>query len=228
MVGVLYTAGFVSLQELQTGNQMQNAEGVFFAMADSFEELQEGQAPKRAGSLDLDVGASLAVVNETTIEVEVNNATDTVHAESFHTQSMEYRLDERAVSYEAGAVFRSNKGQSAMVREPTGIFCSNTTGSTNTTVVSIVSLVDPDGASVAAGTATVTGHQRSSRLRFPTSRNRSGTLQNVTIDVTSPREAAWNEHLRGDWSQAGGGEFVCRDVGQVFVRHTVIVVRVSS
>ena len=227
MVGVLYTAGFVSLQQLQTGNQMQNAEGVFFAMADSFGELEEGQAPKRAGALDLDVGASVSVGNDSSIDVRVNNSTGTVFDESLPLRSMHYRLDQRAVTYEAGAVFRANKGNSAMVREPGGLFCSNETDSA---VVSVVTLVDPEGSSVAAGTVTVTGIQRSTQLLFPTDRNASTSVRNVTIDVASTHETAWDRYFEStdDWVADGSGSFVCEDVDRVYVRHSVIEVQVTG
>lgn len=228
MIGLLYSGGFVSLERLQTGNQMQNAEGVFFAMADSFGELQEGQAPKRAGALDLDVGASIAISNESEIEVEVNDASGPVFSERLVTRSMDYRLDERAVTYETGAVFRSNDGGSVLVGEPSGLICSP---STDSAVVSVVTLVDPNDVSVASGTVTVTGIQRSTTLLYPTDRTAPGTIDNVTVDIDAPREAAWHSHLEGTtaWTDPDDdGTFVCRDIDQVFVRHTVIEVRVSA
>ena len=228
MIGLLYTAGFVSMERLQTGNQMQNAEGVFFAMADSFGELQEGQAPRRAGALDLDVGASLSVNNETRVDVTVYNASDRVFTRSIAVRSLDYRLDERAVSYETGAILRTDGDSSAMVREPSGIFCSP---STNSAVVSLVTLTDPDGASVASGTATVSGRQRSTTLLFPAERNASGSLENVTLEVTSPHRGAWDDAL-GDatgWEDPDGdGTYACEGVDQVFVRHTIVEVRANA
>jgi len=228
MVGLLYTAGFVSMEQLQTGNQMTNAEGVFFAMADSFGELQEGQAPRRAGSLDLDVGASLSVNDGSEIHVEVNNATDTTFSRTVVTRSLDYRLQKRSVTYETGAVFRTSKDNSAMVREPAGLFCSP---SSNSAVVSLVTLVEPDGASVASGTATISGRQRMTTLLYPIDRSATGGIKNVTVDVTSPRASAWNQHLTEDtgWEDPNGdGTFACEGVDQVFVRHTVIEVRADA
>lgn len=228
MIGLLYSGGFVSLERLQTGNQMQNAEGVFFAMSDSFEELQEGQAPKRAGALDLDVGASITISNGSAIEVAVNDQSGPVFTERLVTRSMDYRLDDRAVTYETGAVFRTNDGGSVLVGEPSGLICSP---STDSAVVSVVTLIDPNDVSVASGTVTVTGIQRSTTLLYPTDRNTPGTIDNATVDVTSPREAAWHGHLEDStaWTDPDGdGTFVCPDVDQVFVRHTVVEVRVTA
>lgn len=225
LIGILYSAGFVSLTELQTGNQMQNAEGVFFAISDSFTDLQEGQAPKRAGSLDLDVGASLTVVNESQLDVTVNGRG---YSTSLVTRSLDYRLEDRAVSYETGAVFRSNGDQSTMVKEPAGIFCSP---SSNASVVSVVTLVAPDGASVAAGTATITGVKRSTELVFPEDPDAASPIENVTIDVASPREAAWERYLQeapGWTDPEGDGTYACEAAEQVFIRHTVVEVQIAN
>lgn len=232
MIGVLYTAGVVSMAQLQTGNQMQNAEGVFFAMSDSFSELQEGQAPKRAGALDLDVGASISVSNESSVDVVVNGPG---YATSLRTRSLDYRLEDRAVTYETGAVFRSNDDQTALLREPGGIFCTTSadggSDESNASVVSVVTLVAPDGASQAAGTVTVTGVQRSTTILFPTTRSPTTAVENVTIDVSSPREAAWERYLTDapGWEDPDGdGTFVCPNVDRAYVRHTVIEVSVSG
>lgn len=228
MIGLLYTAGFVSMEQLQTGNQMQNAEGVFFAMGDSFDELQEGQAPKRAGALDLDVGASVSVSNSSLIAVEVNNATDTVSSYSLVTRSLDYRMDQRMVSYETGAVFRANDGNSAMVREPGGLFCSN---ETDAAVVSVVTLVESESVSVASGTVTVSGFQRSSTLLYPTDREAEGAISNVTVNVSSRHSLAWSRYLAETtgWENPDNDDtFVCEDVDQVFVRQSVIEVRTEA
>lgn len=225
MVGLLYTAGTVSMNTLQTGNQMHNAEGVFFAMSDSFTELEEGQAPRRAGSLDLDVGASIAVINESRIDVTVNGPG---YSATLLTRSTDYRLEDRSITYETGAIFRSNDGNSVMVREPGGIFCSP---ESNASVVSVVTLVDAGDSGQAAGTVTVTGVQRSTKLLFPTDRNPTAPVENVTIDVTSPHGAAWERFLEespGWEDEDGDGTFACESAERVFVRRTVIEVEFTG
>lgn len=224
MIGLLYTAGSVSLTEIQTGDQIQNAESVFLAMDDSFGELQEGQAPKRAGSVDLDVGASLSVIDESEIDVTVNGAG---FSRTLQTRSLEYRLEDRTIAYETGAIFRTNDGDSAIIGRPSGIFCSP---ASNGSIVSIVTLVAPNGSSVAAGTATVTGIQRSTTLLFPADRTGATAVENVTINVTSPRESAWNRYLErsGGWTdEDNDGTFVCKSADEVFIRQTVIEVQIA-
>lgn len=227
MVGLLYIGGTVTMEQLQTSNQIQNAEGVFFVMADSFGELQEGQAPRRAGSLDLDVGASIAIENRSSINVTVNGPE---FNRTVVTRSLRYQLDERAVTYESGAVFRTNEEQSALINEPPGIFCS---AASNASVVSIVTLVPDSGNNVAAGTATITGIQRSNKLIYPTDRQPANPVQNVTIDVTSTtaREPAWERFLEesAGWEDDDGdGTYACESADRVYVRHTVIGIRFTN
>ena len=224
MIGLLYSGGTVTMQQLQTGNQIQNAEGVFFVVADSFNELQEGQAPRRAGSLDLDVGASLAIENRSSVNVTVNGPG---YTRTIPTRSLVYRLDDRKVTYETGAVFRTNDDDSVLIGEPSGIFCSP---ESNSSVVSVVTLVQGGSGSVASGTVTITGIQQSNRLIYPNERQPGAAVENVTINVTSTpaRDEVWEEYLResdGWVDDDGDGTFACESADHVFVRHTVIKVQ---
>lgn len=225
-IGLLYTGGFSALNDLQDEEQTENAEQVFLAVADSFSELQEGQAPKRAGALDLDVGATISVLNGSTIDVTVGGAG---YSEEFRTGSMEYTLEQTTVAFENGAVFRTDGGSSVMIGEPPELYCSNETG---VAVVSIVTLTAPDDPSLAAGTVTITGIQRSTTLAFPDSRTGTAVsgVENVSVNVSSPYEGAWNGHFDdagNDWvNPDGDATYTCEDIDRAFVRHTIIEVRI--
>lgn len=224
MIGILYAGGSVAMAELETGNQIRNAQSVFIAMDDSFGELQEGQAPKRAGAIDLDVGASLAVRNRSSIQVTVNGPG---FSRSIPTRSLVYTLEERSIAYESGAVFRTNDGDDAMIGTPPELICSP---SSNGSIVSIVTIVSPGGG-VAAGTATVTGIQRSTQLLYPTDRAPGTVVTNVTVNVTSPRAAAWHRHLdeAPGWTDGDGdGTYACESAESVFVRQTVVEVQLQN
>lgn len=225
-IGLLYAGGFGALNDLQDEEQTENAEQVFLAVSDSFSELQEGQAPKRAGALDLDVGATISVVNRSSINVTVNGAG---FAEEFRTRSLEYTLEGTTVAYENGAVFRADGGKSVMIGEPPELYCSN---ETSVAVVSVVTLTAPKDPSLAAGTATITGIQRSTTLEFPDNRTGAAvsSVENVSVNVTSSHEGAWNGHFddaSNDWVNPDNDDtFTCEGVDRAFVRHTVIEVRI--
>lgn len=223
-VGLLYTAGFSSLDTLQEKEQLENAERVFTAVADSFDELQENQAPKRAGSLDLDIGATLLVTNESQLNVTVNGPD---WETSIRIRSLAYQVDDTSIAYESGAVFRTDKGNTAMLVQP-DVQCAS---STRTAIISVVRLTNPQDRGVGSGTATITGLQRSSTLLFPNQRTGAPItgIENVTINVSSPREDGWNRYFGDsdtDWTDSNGdGIYACENVDRVFVRETVIEVR---
>lgn len=225
-VGILYTGGFSVLNDIQDAEQTENAEQVFLAVSDSFSELQQGQAPKRAGALDLDVGATITVVNQSSINVTVPG---TGFAEEYKTRSIEYTLGKRTVAYENGAVFRADQGGSVMLGEPPEFYCSNRT---NVGVVSITTLQTKRGVSLSAGTVTLTGIKRANTLVFPD--NRTGpsvtNVNNVSVNLSSRYEPAWNRHFddeTNDWVNPDGDDtFTCEGIDRAFVRHTVIEVRI--
>ena len=222
MVGLLFTSGFSSLDDYQSAQQTKNAEQVFLAVADGFSELQEGQAPKRAGSLDLDVGASLSVRDSSTITVEVNGPG---FRESFTTRFLEYRYQGTTIAYENGGVIRHQDSGSVMVGQPPDIFCSN---ESSVAYISIVELVSQENTSIGGGTVTVTGVKQSTTLRYPQSRG-SPTINNVTVSVDSPHQDAWNRQFisdSNDWVNSHGPDtYACEGVARVFVRHTIVEVR---
>lgn len=222
-VGLMFSGGTTSLLDIRGDQQTQNAEQVFLAIADGFSELEEGQAPKRAGSLDLDVGASLSVANESQITVRVNGPG---YERTFNTRSLNYNYERTIVSYQNGAVIRSDRGAAVMVGKPPELYCSD---SSRVAVVSIVTLVAPNTSSVGGSTVTVTGIQLSSKLLYPQDRTAT-SIQNVTLNVSSPYRTAWNEHLGAastDWVDPDGdGTYACENVDRAFVRHTVVEVRI--
>lgn len=227
-VGVLYTAGIGALMDLQASEQTRNAEQVFLAVGDSFGELQEGQAPKRAGSLDLDIGATVGVHNQSEMNVSVDNGD---YQELFYTRSLTYSIDETQVAYENGGIFRKDHESSAMLGAPPELYCSN---NSEVAVVSMVQLQSENQPSVAAGTVTIIGVKDSTQLLFPDARTGSAVegTHTVSINVTSPYEDAWNQHFESndtDWVPVAGEESVeCRNVESVFIRETIIEVRIVA
>lgn len=224
-VGILLTVGIDVLRDLQASTQTDNAESVFLAVADGFGELQEGQAPKRAGSLDLQIGASLTTANVSVMNVSVNGPG---FESTVPMGSLRYEIENTTVAYESGGVFRTSGGNSALIGQPPELYCSNESG---VAVVSIVTVVAPSDPSVSGGTATITGTTESTTLLFPENRS-APAIDNVTVEVSSSFEDAWDRHFEDSstgWVDPDGdGVFTCEDVSQAFVRHTVIAVTVVA
>lgn len=222
MVGILFTSGFSTLNDYQSRQQTENAEQVFLAVADGFGELQEGQAPKRAGSLDLDVGASLTIRDTADITVAVHGPG---FQETYDTRSLEYRYQGTTIAYENGAVLRGQEAGSVMVGTPPDIHCSN---DTNVAYVSVVELVSVSNTSVGGGTVTITGVKQSTELRYPQSRT-APSIDNVTVEVDSRYVEAWNQRFGSsdtNWVETDPGIFACESVTRAYVRHTIVEVRI--
>lgn len=224
-VGLLSTAGLGSLHDLQNNQETDNARGVLLAMSEGFSELQEGQAPLRAGVIDLQGNAHLAIANTSNVTIAVNGPG---YSETFPMRSFEYRSGRTTLSYENGGVFRSDGEASVMIAEPPELYCSN---ASSVAVVPVITIEAPTSPSVSGGTVTVTGIHRSTTLLYPDDRTPS-SINNVTISVDSPNGDAWNDYFSAvdtDWVDPDGDQtFACENVDRAFVRQTVIEIRIVA
>lgn len=137
-VGVVYIFGIGALGDTQNVQQDRNAERAFETMAESFVDLQTNRGEERLHELN-PRGARMSLDDEDpTVEITgVDGGPVTADAGALH-----YDNDNTRVSYELGAVFRSDDGNSIMVREPE--FVCRDTGSGTRVIVSYVDIV-PDG-----------------------------------------------------------------------------------
>ena len=224
-VGLLMTAGFGSLNDLQGNQQVNNAEQVFIAMSDGFADLEEGYAPSRTGLVELQGEAFLRVSNDSEIDVTVNGPG---FSDTIRTRSLEYRFKGITVAYENGAVFRERNNNSVMTGSSPGFYCSN---SSNVAIISLVTIEAPSEPSISGGTVSIAATQQSTKLLYPEDRTVS-TVQNVTVEVDSPHADAWDRHFADedtDWvEKSKTGRASCEDVSEVFVRHSVIEIRFVS
>ena len=221
-VGLLMTAGFGSLNDLQGNQQVNNAEQVFLAMSDGFADLQEGHAPTRTGLIELQGEAFLRIANDSEVNVTVNGPG---FEDSIRTRTLQYKYGGTTLAYENGAVFRTSGENSAMVGSPPQFYCSN---SSNVAVVSLVTIKAPSQPSISGGTVSIAAVQSAMKLLYPQDRTASA-IDNVTVDVNSPYADAWNRHYSDrdtDWvDKPETGRAACEDVNEVFVRKSVIKLR---
>lgn len=224
-VGLLMTAGFGSLNDLQGNQQTNNAEQVFLAMSDGLADLEEGHAPARTGLIELQGEAFLKLTNESEINVTVNGPD---FNQTISTNSLEYQFQGSTIAYESGAVFRERNNNSAMVSGSPELYCSN---SSNVAVISLVELTAPTQPSISGGTVSIAATKRSTTLLYPETRT-GAAIDNVTVDVDSPYASAWNRHFSDedtDWvDKSATGEASCEGVNRVFVRHSVIEIRFAG
>jgi len=136
-VGVVYIFGLGALGDAQAAQQDRNAERAFSSMGASFNDLQTNRGQERLSELN-PRGARMSL-DEDSPELEIEGI-DEGFDES--VGAMHYDNDNTRISYELGAAFRSDDGNSVMVREPE--FVSREVGGEARLIVSFVD-IERDG-----------------------------------------------------------------------------------
>lgn len=227
-VALVSTFGLSSLDDIQGNEQVTNAERAFTVLAEGFDEIERGRAPRRTSEIELSEGG-LTVTENTEFRVWVNGsaaAAPPPHGNDWNrtiqTDSLRYKRGDKTIVYENGATFRSTgpSGGSIVEDKPT-ITCTE-----DTAIVSFIVLSTESDRNLGSGTVRVTGTLNTSTVLYPTGRNRStrdGT--DVTVSVDSPRAQGWKTYFIGDqenWEEVNGDTYVCADVEETIVRRTVI------
>ncbi|WP_435345692.1 DUF7289 family protein [Haloarchaeobius sp. HRN-SO-5] len=220
-VGLVYGVGFSSLSDFQQGEQKTNAVRAFDALSTGFDNVQHDRSPASSGAIQLN-GGTIQVEEQTEFEVSVEDSSgSTVWGPQTNTTgSLRYTIDGTYVAYESGAVFRKDRGSSAMVSEPSFV-CSDDRA--------VVSLVAFDGLSGARGGDTnveVITRRESNQLlySYPDGSGGSGPDSVVLSIDDSEYGDAWERYLvENGWQDLGGGEYSC-SADVVVVRVTVVTV----
>ena len=218
-VALVYGTGFSSIREVRDGEQKANAERALEAVALSMSDLVKGEATRRGGSLNLG-GGQLQVDESTDIEVVVDGTE--VTPDPNPVGSFEFYVDDTAVAYESGGVFRRDGSASVTVLQPT-MKCTG-----ESAVVSLVAVTSTQGAIGATDNVEVTMVEQSTELLY------AGTVSSdvdVVVDGTD-YAPAWERTLdEQGWSiDTTGSDFVdttC-STNRVVVRLVVIEMTYGS
>lgn len=227
-VGTVYAMGFPALQELRTGEQLENMERAFTVLDDNVDDMARDGAPSRATEIKLN-GGTLAVDSETTIRIraeEVGNASNnvTVNATS---QPITYREGNTVVASSYGAVFRQD-GDASVMRERPGWVVDDD----HALVPLVVTSRSGDRAALGGSStilvrSTVIGRGVAGELASD-----SGVQVNVT--VSSPRAEAWKRYFESEGltpvdSDASDGEITYQfTVDSLVVQQTTVAVELTS
>jgi hypothetical protein len=223
-VSVVYTGGFAAITDQQETEQIHNTERAMVVLAENFHDIERGNAPTRAGELRLSGGTlSLDRAARFTVAVGLNNGTV---PETVRTGSLSYTKDRTDISYENGAVLRTDDEYGFMSRAPT------MTCRADTAITSLVE-INPQGnltSTSVDGTVLVTVAKQDSEIYYP--RRENGTVvneadaaTNVTIRVEESRHnEAWETWFdeRDGWNQTADG-YTC-EADTVLVRTTKVTV----
>lgn len=218
--GIVATAGFGSLQDVQRSQQADLSTGTLRAIGGEIDGIARGTRPAYRDSIELG-GGRITLVDETTVTVTLTNTTGTVFDETYRPRALTYAYEGRNTSYESGILARgSRQGRAVLVSEPATMRCVPTS---DTAMLSIVQLVSGEGDAVSGGPVTVEARRMGpppptnvTHLEYPTTRPAPNATK-VTLSITGPRRAAWSDALAAQGFTATGGSMTC-NASQVTVR----------
>ncbi|EMA26975.1 MULTISPECIES: DUF7289 family protein [Haloarcula] len=227
-LGLVSTVGLSQIEEVRNDQQLENAERSFQIVAQNIDELQTGQSVARGGELDLNRGRiRLIPSTDSQLRVSVRNTTGPdAYEATYELSGVEYQLDGTTVGYEGGAVFRRDKGGTAVVGSPT-LVCTD-----EHALVSLVTIDGVEGRQLGGGTVSVTAERENATVSFPvnrTGRNSTAGRANVSVEVVSSQfESGWNQYLESQegW-HSSGSEFVCDGNGSGVQTYQIVKTHVN-
>lgn len=226
-ISLIYTFGIAALHDVQHSQAMNNVDRAFDIVAENMVDIHRNGAPARETELRFP-GGQLAVTGQVSIELVGHNGT-VPNATS--VTPISYRKRQTGFFYVSGAVVRTDRNRSAIVREPPFRFGSDRT------VISFVS-TRSRGDSVSIGGSG--SFRLAARRDPPGSRTKTATVTNGTgpvnfsIRLTSPRFRAWERYFQREGlthvaTDPANDTIVFRQTTEtLYVRKTTIGVELSS
>ncbi|MFD1571771.1 DUF7289 family protein [Halorubrum laminariae] len=144
-IGTVFTVGLAGVEDRQEAARVANVERAFEVFDDNVRDIQRYGDPSRSTEVRLN-GGRLAVADAATISVE-NESGGSITG-PITTRPVEYTNGDTTIAYEAGALFRTDSGGTAMLSAPRFV-------ADGETVLPVVRLFSVSGATTAAGDDTV-------------------------------------------------------------------------
>jgi len=189
-VALVYSTGFSSIKQVSEGEKKANAERAMEALSLSLNDIVDGEASRRGGSLNLG-GGQLEATDSTEVTVRVDGSVETQDASGNPgptvTGALEYTQDDTAVAYQTGGVFRRDGSASVTIVRPT-ISCTS-----DRAIVSVVKMVSPNNRIGADGNVEVSMAEQETKLLYSDS---DSTMESVQVEVAGTDYApAWERTL---------------------------------
>jgi hypothetical protein len=223
---VLVTAGgLTALEDARDSEQVANAERAFDVIADNFASIYERNAPSRSSEIDL--GESELFYGDNSTMTVLGDDQELL---SRNVRPVEMRVvDDRSVIYEGGAVFRNDGGQVSMVRPPPFLL------SESRVHLPVVRTTSPNIESAAGTTVLLRGVSggrdvvgaSDAELSDIDGVSELAGLDDISIQVTSPRFEAWERYLSGEGlscdTRASTNEVECTlDLGSDYSAYVMV------
>ncbi|MFC6974723.1 hypothetical protein ACFQL1_08550 [Halomicroarcula sp. GCM10025709] len=181
---VVAAGGVAGLEDVRSHQQLSNTQRSFAVLADNADAVAAG-APSRATQMRLG-GGTLAIGD--TVEIAVSGTAVGNASRSFsHTETYEplvYSLGDSQVGYSSGALVRAERDGAVLFREPAFVLTNETV------LLPLLSTTHTDRTAV-GGSSTLVRTVRTDRELVRANRS----TYDVTVSVTSPRAAAWEDWL---------------------------------
>lgn len=193
-IGLVTATGFGGLTNAQHVESANNAVRAFEILHDNVGELVAGRAPHRStevklASQQLELGEPVAI----NVSLRPNGSTGPYVTTHLDTRPLEYVASpDSTLVYEGGALVRVDRGGQVMLRDPPFVV-------TDSSVILPLIETKPDDSVDGNGPASVGGSRTVSvrtHLTGDTAPIVSEAGEDVWINVTSPRAAAWGQYFQ--------------------------------
>lgn len=189
--GVVYVAGFSSLEDARTAEELSNVERAFDVLDDNMYDISHRGAPSRATELSLGNGG-VAFGATTNITVRATNTSDPLdnRTVSIETRPIVYQLDDTSIAYSSGTTIRRDRSDAIVLSDP------GWTVSDRRAIIPLLGVSQDSSTGRLGGDTTILLRaQRDSRSVPVRMTPTSGARVNVTVTVESERADAWKRLL---------------------------------
>lgn len=195
-ISMVYVGGFSALTDTRDGERVNNAERAMDVLADNFQQLGRGEAPRRATEIKLS-DARLSLNERYSMKANVSG-----NASVASSRPLTYDSGTGTeITYEHGAIIRvDDDGGAVMLREPDYLFGDEQVVMRHVEVRG--GLLDYSGST----TALVRGELVFRETLFPgqgADADVTGSTANVTVQTAPDRTEAWMRYLQAQDGLSG-------------------------
>jgi len=184
-VAIISVAGLDTLQDTRDAEQLNNAKRAFDVLSDNLGDLHQRGAPSRATEISLE-NAQLYTADNVTINVSVYDTGPGRISVTRQVRPIVYESNQdRRLVYEGGAVFHTTRDGGRIDQEPPIVTRRGRL------LVPIIQTRLANARSVSGTTVLVRASRDGTALPI----NNGTGVDNVSVNVTSPRSGLWREYF---------------------------------
>jgi hypothetical protein len=200
-VAIVSVGGLSAYQDAENFERETNAQKAYDVLHNNLEDIYYQSAPSRGTEIDLG-DTSLAMGDRVTINVTVEENGGSREVFIIRPQPLVQDLGEGdRLVYEGGAVFQTTRDGGILQQAPPMVLREDTAN------IIVPNVTQPNDRSVGSGTVLIRARGPSRTLLYDNT-TRDPQVDNLIINITSPRAPLWEEHLSERGAFAGTND--CR------------------